>query len=164
MDAEGYPDEQELEQIKNWDYMDIFGLIDFIESRWAYSRSGYFCKRWGRDRQKIHKDPVLLLELHTAGWSGNESIINELMENKMAIICMGYYQWNTGGHYKFQINPKQLGYKSVFETARQMNRSRQSIHNAKAKYDWITIGKMNKLVRPKILPSNSSVQATSQPS
>jgi hypothetical protein len=62
---------------------------------------------------------------------------------------MGYYQWNAGGHYKFQINPAQIGYKPVAEVAAQSGVSRQYIHKRKNKYDWLTAGKRNQLIRPK---------------
>jgi hypothetical protein len=146
MDREGYPEESELELVKNWDYRDIFNLIDFIEDRWAYADSGYFIKRWGRNRWK---KVVLFLELHTAGWSGNESIINELLTNRMAMMCLGYRKWETGGHYYFEVNPTAIGYKPVDEMATDLNVSRQYIHKTRDKYDWITAGKRNKLIRPR---------------
>jgi len=149
MDSEGYPEESELKLIQEWDWQDIFGLIDFIEERWAYGHWG-FKKEWGHDRMKLHKMPVLLLELHTGGWSGNESIINSLLENRMAVIVLGYYQWNTGGHYRFQCNPFSIGFKPVAEFAAQLSVSRQYIHRTKEKYDWLTVGKRNQLVRPKV--------------
>lgn len=78
MDNEGYPEQHELDAIKNWDIKDVFALIVYIKERWTYDT---IQMQWGKD--KLFKMPVLFLEMHTIGWSGNESIINALLENKM---------------------------------------------------------------------------------
>ena len=39
-DEEGYPTEEELNKIKNWDPCDPEGLLDFIEDLWCYT-DGY---------------------------------------------------------------------------------------------------------------------------
>ena len=47
------------------------------------------------------------VRIHTFGWSGNEDIINEILNNPMLTnVYLKYYQWNVGGHYKFKINDK----------------------------------------------------------
>jgi hypothetical protein len=42
------------------------------------------------------------LELHTFGWSGNESIVDALDKNVLFWMTC-WEQSNRGGHYKFEI-------------------------------------------------------------
>lgn len=157
MDNEGYPEEYELKLIEQWDWRDVFGLIDYIGDRWAYGGHG-FRKSWGKS--KYSKRSVLFLELHTGGWSGNEEIINALLANYMAVAVLGYKQWNTGGHYKFEVDPFKVGFKPVSEIAAEQKVSRQYIHKVKEKYEWLTVGKRNQFIR---LP-HSSIQPSCQSS
>lgn len=106
MDDHGYPTEEALDYIKNWwmaiqdgdEYKtghlwnDYRGLIDYIKSIWTY------------DDAILEEDG--LLEIHTFGWSGNESIIYEL--KKTAFWMHRLQATQTGGHYYFRVddNPK----------------------------------------------------------
>ena len=94
MDNEGYPEVFELEKIEQWDYKDFVNLIDFIEERWTYAESGYFSKEWTKD--DIHGMDELTVNMSTAGWSGNESIIESLLKNRLFCMCW-YYSWRRGG-------------------------------------------------------------------
>jgi len=144
MDNEGYPEIEELDLIEKWDYRDFCALVDYIEERWAYAESGYFSKEWVRD--EIFKRYELVVNLSTAGWSGNESIINSLLKNQF--FCMiWYYSWRRGGHYVFKINPYNAGYIPVSEMAKKKGISRQAIHKSKDKFDWIVPFKKNCLCR-----------------
>lgn len=147
MDAEGYPELHELKAIKKWPYTNFLGLLDFIEERWAYAESGYFSKKWGKDN--LFKKPELVVNMSTAGWSGNESIIDSLLKNRMFCMCW-YHSWRRGGHYVFKINPFNAGYMSVAEMANKKGVSRQMIYKDKNDYDWITPFKRNRLCRSKV--------------
>lgn len=144
MDNEGYPEQHELDAIKNWDIKDAFGLIEFIKERWAYNDA--IRMEWGKD--KLFKKPVLFLEMHTIGWSGNEDIINALLSNQMFSL-MWYTKWERGGHYYFEVNPFGIGFKKVSEMSKEKGISRQRIHHDKESYEWITAGKRNRLCRLK---------------
>lgn len=83
-----YPEEDELDKIKNWPYEDFKGLLDYCMSLWTYS--DYATKRGSNYR------------FATGGWSGNESIIYALEENK--IFWMSCWMLSArGGLYKFKI-------------------------------------------------------------
>jgi hypothetical protein len=142
---EGYPDSKELEIIEKWETHDVFGLFDFIESIWAYSDWGYV-KKWGKDH--IHNDHCLFIELHTAGWSGNESIIEALQKNQY-LMMMFYSKWERGGHFYFEIVPTSLGYKKISEMAKEVGITRQGIHKTKDKFEWLHISKRINLIRLK---------------
>ena len=149
MDNEGYPEVFELEKIEQWDYKDFVNLIDFIEERWTYAEGGYFSKEWTKD--DIHGRDELTVNMSTAGWSGNESIIESLLKNRL--FCMRwYYSWRRGGHYVFKISPYNVGFKRVSEVAKEKGVSRQMIHRAKDNYDWIVAGKRTRLCRSKVQP------------
>lgn len=91
MDADGYPDDQELERIANWKVDDVNGLMDFVAELWWHPE---MIRRTGS-----HKEYV---ELITGGWSGNEDIVRALINN--------YVFWNLcwemsrrGGYHLFNL-------------------------------------------------------------
>lgn len=93
MDKDGYPDESELIQIRQWPMMDYLGLMDFVKSLW-------WAPDWGWIRTQVYGDSVF--DISTGGWSGNESLISALQDNQTF--------WNTcwlssrrGGHYQFSV-------------------------------------------------------------
>ncbi len=90
-----YPSENTLNKIKQWDILkwdSVLALLDFIEQEWRYSENYY----------KLSGKRVLRLELHTAGWSGNEDIIVSLRNTPM--FWLFYWQKSVrGGHYYFKI-------------------------------------------------------------
>lgn len=85
-----YPEEHELRNIKRWDYKDFYGLMEYVEELWKYADVGY----WNRDCGSYR--------ISTGGWSGNESIIGALQENRM-FWGMCWISSKRGGHYVFEI-------------------------------------------------------------
>lgn len=96
MDKDGYPTEQELKTIKDWDVTKepVQELLEFIRQRWKYAGDGYF---------KLTGKRILKLELHTGGWSGNEDIIRALEES--FFWTLWWEKSERGGHYYFKIKP-----------------------------------------------------------
>ena len=89
MDKDGYPSDHELAMISAWDYKNMTGWFDFIESLWWNSG-------WGvvREKRKVY--------LATGGWSGNEDIIHAMRQNIM--LWGRTWRWSkAGGGYKFKI-------------------------------------------------------------
>lgn len=151
MDKEGYPDTHELKKISTWDYKDVFNLIDYIHECWNYSHG--FIKEWKYD--DIFKRHELHLELHTGGWSGNEDLIKAIMDNEW-IQMLWYAEWKRGGHYKFIINPFDIGFKTVPDYCKENNVSRQYVSKIKDRFEWIIISHNKRLLRKSqnILQSN----------
>ena len=129
-----YNTDKEMRLIEKWDVKEVFTLLDYIEQRWWCADWG-FNKEWGKDY--LHNKPIIKLELHTGGWSGNEDIINALLKNQMFKI-LWYYQWNRGGHYKFEIDPFNIGFKSANEIAKENGITRQAVHKSK-EYERIRV-------------------------
>jgi hypothetical protein len=93
--TDGYPTEKELEFIENFDPItnDICELIRFVHSIW-------WAPEWG-----FNYDPKTMdLELHTGGWSGNESIICALETNKKLFWALFWQKSLSGGHYWFNLD------------------------------------------------------------
>ena len=94
LDENGYPDEQSLEQIANWDLgtKDIYGLLDLIKenTNWADRQIGVKGKR------------VISFAYHTGGWSGNEDVIEALGRN-VFFWSLFWYKSKRGGHFYFKI-------------------------------------------------------------
>jgi hypothetical protein len=86
---DGYPEDGELEKIKNWNMSDSAGyhlLMGYIETLWHWN--GLF----------KYEDNVYTLV--TGGWSGNESIIGAMMQN--VIFWLMYWESSErGGRHKF---------------------------------------------------------------
>lgn len=92
-----YPSEVELKAIADWDYKDIWGLVDFVNSIWSdYGRAevvnardtfGEHCRKW---------------RLITGGWSGNEDIIGALNKNVM-FNMLYWYMDMRGGLHEYKI-------------------------------------------------------------
>ena len=91
---DGYPTDEELEFIKNFDLVkcDVDELLEYIRSVWQYHEWGF--KLTGKNVKK--------LELHTGGWSGNEDVIRALKEN-VIFWPMYWHKHVRGGHYYFKI-------------------------------------------------------------
>ncbi len=95
MDKDGYPTEEELATIRDWDLVnnDPLELVEYIRQRWQWADSGFF---------DLKGKNIIRLRLSTGGWSGNESIISALQPN-----LFWYMYWQTsrrGGHYWFRID------------------------------------------------------------
>ncbi len=146
MNNEYYPEESELEFIKTWDVHNVMNLLSYLEARWWCADWG-FEMNYGRDPIHDKKYPIIKLKLHTGGWSGNELLIDALLSNQM-FKMMWYCQWNRGGHYRFEIDLYNVGYKSANELAKEKGISRQAIHKSK-EYERIQIAPRHILFRPK---------------
>ena len=83
-----YPTDEELDEITKWDYKDFKGLMDYVSTLWNWPN--YFKKEGNK------------FTLVTGGWSGNESIISALQDNRM-FWTMCWYSSQRGGLYVFEI-------------------------------------------------------------
>ena len=87
-DKDGYPTEETLRAIREWSSKDMRGLMQFVCDAWRYD--DYVTLDGGS------------LELHTGGWSGNESIVHALQGNSM-FWMMCWEKSERGGHYWFGL-------------------------------------------------------------
>ena len=96
-----YPTDEELSRITDWDILKegVRPLIEYIQSLWWMPEWGFVLRdgytRWNRRHAKK-------LELHTGGWSGNESIIGALQQNWL-FWSLFWEKSEVGGHYWFTI-------------------------------------------------------------
>ncbi len=94
MDANDYPEEQELERIRKWDITkeSVHKLVEYVIERWKWAKNDYARNYSTQKRIKI--------KLATGGWSGNEDIISALADN--VLFWAIYWQRSErGGHYWF---------------------------------------------------------------
>lgn len=99
LDDDGYPTELACERIKAWHWSDPSGWMQFIESIWHLREFG-----WSEaDEPHDWKEGETVHRFHvsTAGWSGNEALINAMQENTMLWHLM-WVQSRRGGHYIFE--------------------------------------------------------------
>lgn len=98
---EGYPEDQELELIEKWSVKDVRGLLDFIKERWWMPDWGFMQETVASTGNNSDK-PHLKVALHTGGWSGNESIM-EALQNNRVFWMLFHTKWERGGHFYFEI-------------------------------------------------------------
>jgi len=90
-----YPDEKTLRFIRRFDTFKapVEDLRDFVIQNWHYED---YATSKGR-----------CFELHTGGWSGNESIIAALEKSSKGMFWyMCWVKSERGGHYWFEIPQK----------------------------------------------------------
>jgi hypothetical protein len=144
MDAEGYPEEWELMKLRNWYTGDFMNLIQFLEARWHFKN--YFKFEWKKDG--FYNSWYLHLELHSAGWSGNESMINAILSN-FHFHRLWYAEWRRGGHHLFEIHPENVGFQLVSKFCEENKLSKQSVYQSAEKYEWIQVSPRVRFVKPK---------------
>lgn len=96
--ANGYPHEQEIQRIINWDLkarQDFVDLLAYIHERWRYADSGYWT-------ETVDRNGVVFFAISTAGWSGNEDLIEALRETLLWWIC--FESHFRGGHYLLKLS------------------------------------------------------------
>lgn len=88
LDDDGYPNEAALQRIRDWPHTDFGGLVEFVIFLWRYP-----IEAPGDDGE---------WQISTSGWSGNESIVAALEENRM-FWALCWQSSRRGGHYEFRI-------------------------------------------------------------
>ena len=99
LDEDGYPTNEALDKISQWDYNDLQGWMNFIESLWHLKPMVWYSEhKFDEDCNHWYTE----YRVSTGGWSGNESIIHAMQENK---LCWHFVWYSTrrGGHYVFRI-------------------------------------------------------------
>ena len=98
-DEDGYPLDGVLQAIRDWDMKnDFHNLMGFVQEVWHWGENQYSQK----DIVDTLGRPCTEYELHTGGWSGNESIIDALQDN-LIFWMMCWWMSRAGGHYWFRI-------------------------------------------------------------
>lgn len=103
MDEDGYPTAEFLERITAFKPFDgdVFAFMASLRDEWAYADSGY----WKEEDDP--EEPYLLDQrkyaISTAGWSGNESIIQALQENPNYFWMLFWFSIQRGGHYVLKV-------------------------------------------------------------
>mgnify|MGYP003325634834 FL=1 len=102
-DEHGYPTDEALDYIKNWSI--IHGQMDSKKGskcgKGLYDELiAYIKELWTYNDAIEYEDGML--ELHTMGWSGNESIIEELRNTDLWLLKFRAHL--SGGHYYFKLH------------------------------------------------------------
>lgn len=99
MDDEHYPTE-ETERIIREYHGPVDELLAAVKTVWAYADSGYWDEG---DALDFLDRPVHRYHVSTAGWSGNESLLDALEDNR-GFWMFFWFQSQRGGHYIFETN------------------------------------------------------------
>ena len=101
IDSDGYSTDEALDIIREWTFqMSDRALFEFIKSIW-------WMPDWGwKECEAIDEltgEKSYCYYISTGGWSGNESIIQAMQENKWMFWHMHWVQSRRGGHYIFEL-------------------------------------------------------------
>lgn len=101
LDDDGYPTDTALDIIREWTFqMNQKELFEFIKSIW-------WMPDWGWKEceviDEVTNEKSYAYYISTGGWSGNESIIQAMQENKWMFWTLTWQQSRRGGHYIFQL-------------------------------------------------------------
>jgi len=98
-DKHGYPAGETLKAIEKWPHED--GFVELME---------FVGKAWNEDYGKVEKEEregVMVYKFVTGGWSGNESIIEDL-ERNFVFWSLCWLKSERGGYYEFEVEKKSL--------------------------------------------------------
>lgn len=95
LDEDGYPTEHALKIVEHWPYEMPHAFFEWLKPVWAFSTHEGFYNRDG-----------LTYYISTAGWSGNEAIIEAMKKNSM-FWDLNWYSSQRGGHYVFRLYNEQ---------------------------------------------------------
>jgi hypothetical protein len=82
-DNHGYPDEETLERIEQWDSMDPDGCLNFVKRAWHWPEGASHQLTDAEASIVGAKEGERHLRLATGGWSGNESLVGALRHNRL---------------------------------------------------------------------------------
>jgi hypothetical protein len=101
LDDDGYPTDAALDVIRLWHWDNAKGWFKFIEGLWHFHSWGW---REDDEAHEYLKDEIVRrYYVSTCGWSGNESIIRAMQENKSMMWTLTWVQSRRGGHYIFEL-------------------------------------------------------------
>ena len=98
MDANGYPEIEDYDQIKTLNGRNV--LSDFNVLLSLFESTGFGSGKIFESKDSLDK-PIYVLQLHTGGWSGCEDMISKLQEENQIFWIMHWYSIVRGGHYEF---------------------------------------------------------------
>jgi len=104
LDNDGYPTDLALTLIEEANPLEKnpHDLMAFVKSLWQYADWG-----WSEKKKKTYAGKkAILYSISTGGWSGNESLIYALKNNKNFFWSLYWKESKVGGHYKFLIPKK----------------------------------------------------------
>lgn len=101
LDEDGYPTESALAIIRLWPCDDDLGWFNFIESLWHHRDWGWSMSLSSDSDDLFRGKPVYHYRISTGGWSGNESIIRAMEQNRL-LWDFSWVQSRRGGHYIFE--------------------------------------------------------------
>lgn len=100
LDEDGYPTIAAERIVELWPWEDKKGWFAFIESIWHLRSWGWHEAEEPHDWDKERK--VYRYNISTAGWSGNEGLI-QAMEKNNWMWHTTWVQSRRGGHYIFEV-------------------------------------------------------------
>lgn len=110
-DEDGYPTEETLERIRSWPINDDSGpleLLQYVRDAWYYPDRFFELDAPPDDYPDLMRNicgPRRWFYVSTAGWSGNESLIEALQHNVIFwMLC--WWSSRRGGHYIFEVRDR----------------------------------------------------------
>lgn len=126
MDDEGYPTDETCELVKNYSgpVLEFFAELHkaWHLASWGWHEENGFQCGWRRRKE----NKVRRFHISTAGWSGNESLIDAMQQNYF-LWHFSWVQERVGGHYIFEVKPDAKVYsKAELDAVRDARLLRES--------------------------------------
>lgn len=102
LDEDGYPTDEALDKIKNWeikDFSELEKIFDFVGDLWSYPE--YWRVKTSLTNWETGQG-LKQYTISTGGWSGNESLIGAMQDNPI-LWGMTWISSRRGGHYEFEV-------------------------------------------------------------
>ena len=126
LDDEGYPTDETLALVKEYSgsVLDFFAELKKVWylASWGWHEENGFRAGF---RRKDHK--VRRFHISTAGWSGNESLVDAMKENYF-LWHFSWVQERVGGHFIFEVREGDRVYsKAELDAARAKREGQQPL-------------------------------------
>lgn len=101
-DANGYPTEETKLAIKEWEFQDASGWLQYVREAWDY-RYGEIWEENCLTKMTTGWEVCRALKMATGGWSGNEEIVSAMQEN-FALWGLLWESSHRGGLEVFKVS------------------------------------------------------------
>lgn len=99
-DADGYPTDETLREIRHWPVENSGELMRYCARAWSYPDR--FVRVERPEEDVLFREGSEWWRVSTGGWSGNEDII-EAMRSNHPFWLMCWFSSRRGGHYVFEV-------------------------------------------------------------
>jgi len=100
MDSDGYPEQEDFDELAKLDSMTEKDAFALLEKKFNHCGSGR-TKKYKTFSDYPRNKIIDVIEVHLGGWSGCEAMMEYIQTNCHIFWIMYWYSEIVGGHYVF---------------------------------------------------------------